>query len=166
MKSGGISIQVNDSEVRSLLDRMAGRMADTTPMMRIIGETVRTSVERNFAADGRPRWEVSGRAASDGGQTLSLTGRLRRSFTVAAGNGWAAVGTNVLYAAIHQFGGKTRPHTIEPRNKKALRTPYGIFRRVHHPGSRIPARPFLMVQPEDWTEIRAAINDYLTGSRP
>jgi phage gpG-like protein len=28
---------------------------------------------------------------------------------------------------------------------------------------RIPARPFLMVQNEDWTEIRAAINRQLIG---
>jgi phage gpG-like protein len=32
---------------------------------------------------------------------------------------------------------------------------------VRHPGSHIPARPFLAVQDEDWAEIRAALGDYL-----
>ncbi len=157
-----ITVTADDREVKNMLSRLSSRMADTTPVMRIIGEIVRASVERNFAAEGRPAWKKSHRAAADGGQTLSLTGRLRRSITVAAGKGWAAVGTNVAYAAVHQFGGQSRPHIIEPKSKKALRTPYGIFRRVRHPGSKIPARPFLMVQPEDWAEIRATINDYLT----
>jgi phage virion morphogenesis protein len=158
-----VSIKVDDKDVRDMLERVQRKMGDTTPLMRVIGEVIRTSVDRNFAAGGRPKWKKSHRAAKDGGETLSLTGRLRRSITVEAGSGWAAVGTNVIYAAIHQMGGKTRAHTIEPRTKKALRTPYGIFRRVRHPGSNIPARPFLAVQDEDWTEIRAAINDYLVG---
>lgn len=158
-----ISVTIDDSAVKSLFGRIGRRLSDSTPLMRIIGETIRSSAERNFTAAGRPRWKPSARAAADGGQTLSLTGRLRRSITVEAGNGWAAVGTNVAYAAIHQFGGKTRPRVIRPKNKKALRTPFGIFKKVNHPGSKIPARPFLMVQPEDWTEIGHAVNDYLTG---
>ena len=152
-----ITVQADDHEVRDLLSRLTGRMTDTTPVMRIIGEIVRSSVEKTFATEGRGAWKKSHRAAADGGQTLSLTGRLRRSITVAAGNGWAAVGTNVVYAAVHQFGARTGPHVIEPRHKKALRTPFGIFRRVRHPGSVIPARPFLLIQEEDKTAIENLI---------
>ncbi len=161
--TAAVSITVDDTEARELLSRLKSRMESTKPLMEVIGEVVRTSVERNFAQEGRPAWEPSRRALEDGGQTLSKTGRLRRSFTVAAGNGWTAVGTNVAYAAIHQLGGHTGPHIIRPRKKKALRTPYGIFRKVNHPGSLIPARPFLQVQDEDWEEIKATINDFLLG---
>lgn len=88
----------------------------------------------------------------------------------------------VVYAAIHEFGGKTRPHIIRPRFKKALawsgssgqystlsqmrtnrvgsgegasRGQFMTMRRiktnkvkifakeVHHPGSNIPARPYM-----------------------
>jgi len=60
---------------------------------------------------------------------------------------WAGIGTNVEYARIHEFGGVTRPHLILPRWKKALHfTKDGkdIFAmKVHHPGSRIPARPYI-----------------------
>lgn len=161
--TAAITITVDDREVRALLARIKSRLGSTKPLMGVIAETIRTSVERNFAASGRPRWTPSARVRDEGGQTLSDTGRLRRSFTVQAGDGWAAVGTNVAYAAIHQFGGKTKPHIIRPKKAKALKTPYGFFKSVKHPGSEIPARPFLMVQDEDWDEIKATINDFLTG---
>ncbi len=49
------------------------------------------------------------------------------------------------YAAIHQFGGTTKPHVILPKNKKALAWPGGTgpVKKVNHPGSKIPARPML-----------------------
>lgn len=158
-----IDVKIEDKEVLEALKKAAERAGDLTPVMRTIGEVVRSSVERNFAASGRPKWKPSKRVIREGGQTLSDSGILRRSFTVAAGRDKVSVGTNVIYAAIHQFGGKTRPHDIRPKNKKALRTPFGLFRKVKHQGSIIPARPFLMVQNEDWTEIKHAINDYITG---
>lgn len=68
----------------------------------------------------------------------------------------------VVYAAIQEFGGQTRPHIIRPRYKKFLRfasssgqfmtikgrrlktnTIYAFAKEVHHPGSKIPARPYL-----------------------
>lgn len=57
------------------------------------------------------------------------------------------VGTNVPYAAIHEYGGKTRPHTIVPKSASVLHFFVGgreVFtRKVMHPGSVIPARPYL-----------------------
>lgn len=154
MTGAAVSITVDDREMRDLLRQVKDRMGNTSPVMKTIGEIVRASVERNFAAGGRPTpWPESGRVKEDGGQTLSLTGRLRRSFTVDAGDGYASVGTNVKYAAIHQFGG-----VIKPKKAKGLKTPYGVFKQV-----TIPARPFLMVHDEDWVEIKAAIGDFLTG---
>jgi phage gpG-like protein len=54
----------------------------------------------------------------------------------------------VLYAAIQEFGGTTRPHVILPRKAKALAfagagggTVFAM--RVFHPGSVIPARPYI-----------------------
>lgn len=136
-----IHITINDSGVRAELGKLAGRLDDLTPVMRNIGEIVRTSVERNFAAGGRPvKWKPSKRVEKYGGQTLSDTGRLRRSFTVRAYKDRAEVGTNVSYAAIHQFGG------IVSMGKKSV---------------RIPARPFLMVQNEDWVKMRRYLERYI-----
>lgn len=161
-----ITVKAHDEAVQQMLRQLSERMRNLKPVMTDIGEIVRTSIERNFAASGRPgKWAPSRRVKQKGGQTLSLSGRLRRSFAVKAGSDRVAVGTNVVYAAIHQFGGRTPARTISPVNKKALFWPGARHpvKSVKHPGSVIPARPFLMVQEEDWTSIRAAINRYLRG---
>lgn len=77
------------------------------------------------------------------------TGALRRSIHSEFEQGGMAstTGTNLVYAAIHEFGGVTKPHTIIPKRKKALRFESGgktIFaKKVNHPGSRITAQPYL-----------------------
>jgi phage gpG-like protein len=52
----------------------------------------------------------------------------------------SSIGTNVKYAAVHEFG--TGPFTIRPKNKKALRFSVGgafhFAKQVRHPG--FPAR--------------------------
>lgn len=61
--------------------------------------------------------------------------------------GTVGVDGTVPYARILHEGGSTRPHDIEPSRGRALCFMWGgqqrFFRRVHHPGSRFPARPYL-----------------------
>jgi len=78
-------------------------------------EQIATSFEQERDPYDRP-WQKSLRADLEGGQTLSDTGRLRRSFTYQANDRGFVVGTNVRYAAIHQYGG-----TIRPKRAKYLR---------------------------------------------
>lgn len=78
------------------------------------------------------------------GQVLNVqSGRLRRSVRAkrARDDGdsiSASVGTSLGYAAIHEFGGTTRPHLILPKNAMALllgnmtedvKTKSGLYRR-------------------------------------
>jgi phage gpG-like protein len=85
------------------------------------------------------------------------TGRLRRSINLQMTDEGdavvASVGTNVIYARIHEFGGTTRPHVIEAKKGKALRfESNGMVyyrRRVNHPGSKMPERSFLRSSLED-----------------
>jgi phage gpG-like protein len=75
--------------------------------------------------------------------TLRKSGTLAKSpRVVSATQNGAVVGTDRRYGAIHQLGGKTPAHIIRPKTKKALKTPYGVFKKVKHPGSNIPARPY------------------------
>ncbi|MBB5351099.1 phage gpG-like protein [Haloferula luteola] len=79
--------------------------------------------------------------------TLRKSGTLAKSVRmVSATAGEALVGSDRHYAAIHQLGGETAPHVIKPKRKKALAWPGmkgGPFASVKHPGSKIPARPYL-----------------------
>ena len=43
------------------------------------------------------------------------------------------------YAKFVHYG--TKPHIIKPKRKKALKTPYGVYKRVKHP--RTKANPYL-----------------------
>lgn len=65
---------------------------------------------------------------------------------------------DVKYARIHEFGGTTRAHIIEPRRAPVLAFVMGgntVFaRRVHHPGSRMPERSFMR---STLTELRGVI---------
>ncbi len=87
-------------------------------------------------------------AKRPGSKTPILTdrGTLKRSVTFEAfGDGSVIIGSNLIYAATHQYGVTTKPHTIKARHAKALHF-NGIFRKsVKHPGSEIVARPFLGV---------------------
>ncbi len=53
----------------------------------------------------------------------------------------------VPYAAIQEYGGTTAPHEIVPVKAQALAFAGSggtrFARRVHHPGSRLPARGYL-----------------------
>lgn len=53
----------------------------------------------------------------------------------------------VPYAAIQEYGGTTAPHDIAPVKAQALvfagAAGTTFARRVHHPGSRLPARAYL-----------------------
>ncbi len=78
------------------------------------------------------------------------SGRLRQSFEgfseQASPTQWriGMRSRNVVYATIQHDGGKTPPHEILPRHKKALFWEGAAHpvRRVNHPGSTIPATKF------------------------
>jgi phage gpG-like protein len=86
------------------------------------------------------------------GQVLKVrSGTLRDSIALTVmddGDGIvASLGTEVKYAAIQEYGGKTAPHVIAPRDASVLAFRIGgktIFaKRVQHPGSRMLERSFL-----------------------
>ncbi len=151
-----IHIDINDRDVQKGLTAILSRGGNLKPLMQDIGEDIARVVEGNFAAGGRPEaWKPSARSRRDSGKPLTDSGRLRRSITVAARNKSVRVGTNVEYARIHQLGGKTRPHTIRPVNGRALFWPGAKHpvKAVRHPGSTIPARPFLVLTDGDLRRI-------------
>lgn len=84
-----------------------------------------------------------------GGKTLQDTGSLRDSIdyattpdSVMVGSNPDKMGTNKVYAAIHQFGGKA-----------------GRGRKV-----TIPARPFVGISKEDMEEVQGTIADFLADA--
>ena len=165
--------KIDDREVARALDRLhakAGRMA---PAFKNIGEALLRSTQDRFSSqvdpDGRPwqRLKASTMAAKaargHSNKILRARGYLADTIRHQANEGGVRIGTNRVYGAIHQFGGKTGAHVIKPVRKKALAWPGGRHpaRSVNHPGSDIPARPFLGLSRQDRERILEVVADHL-----
>ncbi|STO93739.1 phage virion morphogenesis (tail completion) protein [Haemophilus pittmaniae] len=131
-----IEIEINNAQqIASILNKLANAAQDRTPLMRSIAGTMESAVLQNFDAGGRPKWlGLKYRQ----GTPLVDTENLMNSITSYYDNNIAIVGTNEPYAAIHQFGGKA-----------------GRGRKVD-----IPARPFLVLTPQDEDDILEDVQAY------
>ncbi|MFR1008017.1 MAG: phage virion morphogenesis protein [Ruminococcus sp.] len=96
-----------------------------------------------------------------GGLTLTMTGQLKSSINARATEEGAEVGTNLVYAATHQFGASGR--VIRAKNKPYLAFEYhGRTIRKKQVTVNIPARPFLGISDEDRQEIKSLVEEALS----
>jgi len=155
-----IEIEVTVKNLAEAFAALERGLRDATPLMKEIAFVMNDAVAENFEQGGRPTWLGK---KSGGPSKLQDTGRLKSSIVRYYDQSSATVGTNVVYAAIHQLGGKTPPHTIRAKNAKALHFGNRFVKSVRHPGSKIPARPFLDMTEEDSTELELVAEKYLRG---
>ena len=155
----GLSIEITGQEAAlKSLGNIIERTSNPRGLFDLVGASLVTSTQQRFdrgrGPDGNP-WPASIRALTTGGKTLVDTARLLGSLTHNATNTMVEVGTNVIYAAIHQFGG-----TIKPVSSSALRFKIGN-RWVTKSKVEIPARPFLGIDDDDRKEIILIGEDWL-----
>lgn len=148
MAAPGVSVSVTVDGTRAASAALRRLLLAGTNMQRPlaeIGAALLTSTQRRFEDEAGPdgaAWEKSARAQADGGATLRDTARLYQSLTYMVHPRSVEVGTNTLYAAIHQLGGDAgRGHSVH-----------------------LPARPYLGLDTEDEREIQAIVNDHLFGA--
>ena len=182
-----IEAKIQYKPVIDALQRAASQMTNAAPLMASVAGAMHRAAMRNFEEQGRPKWKdlapstklgqaMGGqwKAARAGqsvqvrkpGMILSNTGLLKQSIQMTSSATQAVVGTNLVYAAIHQFGGRTKPHVIRPKNKRALSFGGIVVRSVNHPGSNIPARPFLRLTPGDLRDIVLEANGFVRLRMP
>ncbi len=133
------------------LSGIVRRMDDTGPAWEVIGETVETSIQQNFEEGGRPEKWVELKASTiaererEGkwpGKILVRHGAtgLAGSVSYTAYNDKVVVHGNSVYAAIHNFGGMAGPgRSVEIRK-----------------------REFMMLQGEDYEEVKDTLRRYTT----
>lgn len=143
---GGTSFKLDWDGLDKRVGVAASRISQSQAVMEVIGEMLRSSTVERFDAsegpDGTP-WKPSKRALKEGGKTLVKTGGsgLMGSIDYEASPDHVVVGSNKVYARIHQLGGKTgRGHAVD-----------------------MPARPYLGISEEDIDEARAILADHLVG---
>jgi phage virion morphogenesis protein len=145
------------SQLGAGLARMVALGERPRPIWDAIGQYGESSTRLRFKKQVDPdgvRWKPSIRAQQGGGQTLVMKARLLRSITHNADNNGTAWGTNVKYAAIHQFGG-----TIKAKGKN-LRFQIG-GRFVSVKAVTMPKRSFVGVNADDAREMLAVANDVI-----
>lgn len=198
MSGASIRITVDDAEIAAGLQRLADTGADLRPALDAIGAALVTSTQQRFEAQRGPDGEAWApfapstlRRMSDRRkppQLLRDTTRLYRSIVHQVGDDAVEVGTNVVDAGIHQFGGEiSMPERQGSATFQTVREGAGRAADGRRVGSRlrfarantraksrhtktftvpahsvrIPARPYLGVSDDDRTEILAILADEL-----
>jgi phage virion morphogenesis protein len=159
---------IDDRQVRELMRKLQVRARDLDPALKDIGEYMLIETEARFAGEhdpeGRPWTPLKVRTlyGSSRGKKYTKKGRLTKRFSnyvakrkiltdshnlrsrivYQLGRGSVAIGTNVIYARVHQEGAEF----------SILKTRARI---------RIPARPYLGANAQNRREFVAIVKDHL-----
>ena len=134
------------------IDNLAARWEENKPkishLLSAIALRLEASTHKRFVEEKSPDGKdwIKGQKAS--GKTLTVSGLLNQSITSYSDDEKAVVGTNRIYAAIHQFGG-----IIKAKNKKTLHFTIN-GQDVFVKQVKIPARPFLGISDSDVDSIQ------------
>jgi len=179
-----IKVKIDDKELKVLLADLRGKMADMSPVMKVIAGIMHQSVEEGFEKEG-PGWvplkastiRQRARKGRWPGKMLQASGQLVSSISDKYTSNSAMVGTNKIYAAIQQLGGevshpgrervlhfktyKRGANAGKTRFSKKGKATYGMKASVGPYKIRIPARPYLKLSDPALNDIRTAIMNYL-----
>jgi phage virion morphogenesis protein len=165
MTGAAFSVTLDDAPIKSMLERLEMGIRDDRGLLAILGEYGVASTQARFATQASPEgtpWTPLNQAYADfkGAGYDILTGpsgALKSSQHFVLGMSLVAWGSNMIYAAVHQFGA-----TIVPKSAGALffRLGLGGVREVLAQSVTIPARPYLGISAEDAEEIVALTQDY------
>ncbi len=180
----GASIEIRD-EIGPTLSRLVANAENPTDIMDDVAGYLLLSTQRRFETETDPdgnKWKpLSPRtaAARRGRRTrgydniLRDRGRLYDSLTTAFDASSAIVGTNVKYAAIHQFGGPIRKQerratiyqfydakrdVFDQRFRTKARSNFARDVTIPAYEIQMPARAYLGINAADVAEISAIIN--------
>jgi phage virion morphogenesis protein len=139
----GAAIEIRPEGLAALdrrIDRLLAGLNNPEPLLRELAAAGESQTRRRMESDKRgpdgtpwPEWSPGYAATRHGGQSLlDARGDLIQSLTAFADRQTAGWGTNLIYAATHQFG-----------------------------RGAIPARPFLGVSDDDERELLDLAEDWL-----
>ncbi|NRD32094.1 phage virion morphogenesis protein [Shewanella sp. DC2-4] len=148
-----VDIQFTSGTVLQVLDSLLDKLDDLSEPMNDIAAVLESATESAFEAEADPTTGQAWVSLSDaylkanpkrqGGKILQVSaGGLAASVTADSGDFWAAIGSNKIYAAIHQFGG-TDDMPAGPAG--------------------IPERRYLGVSREDEQSMLGILVEYLVG---
>lgn len=147
------TVKIENAELEKNLDLLFDKFGDLEPFHKSVGEYMLGSIQENFENESAPdgtKWQflspvtTASRLRRHGNAQITIlreSGRLAGSFNYEAGSEQVEIGTPIVYAAIHHFGGQAG------RNKSVT----------------IPERPILGVGLDDEIEINEIAKDFLNN---
>jgi len=140
-----------DTALQKMLKGILSRLGNIRPAAELMGEIALESIQTNFEEGGRPtKWKPVADATIRQRRRLGkwpgrilvrqgYAGGLMGAVAYTALNDRVVVVANKVYARIHHLGGKAgRGHKVD-----------------------IPARPYMMIQDEDWAEMKEELTKYV-----
>lgn len=189
-------VQVDDSNAKIALGKFRLSLAQTDELMTAIGMSMLLSIRRTFREKGSPAGSWAPLAPSTiksnptkygaGHQLLIDKSTLLNSIGVHKAPGSVVIGTNLKYAAVHQFGSRDRGSVFGPRTQamEEATVKVGEHTRLqsrfvgsrdghrlfgprnrfkvgsHSRHQNIPARPYCVFRPEDPRRIQSLVNRF------
>ncbi len=149
-----IEVEFNDSDVMEALAKLSRSLTNLSPLWTTMGDSLIASTERRFDHTEGPdgsKWvprsattlERYKKKGTSFGPILHLTRELRDNFNYHYDANSMTLGSNVLHAAVMQFGAEKQ--SLGPRS----------------PWGNIPARPFIGISVSDREDIFKIINEWL-----
>ncbi len=183
----GVRIVIDDADVMNAINQLERVANNPAQIMADVAAALLQSTQRRFELETAPdgqKWKAlsprtanaragKGRRKRGYGNILRRSNRLYSSLTAQSDNNSAVVGTNVVYAGIHQFGGEIQKAerqqtihmaTIKGRNRfvragRKRKRSMDVTMKAHQ--VIIPERPYLGINDADKAMILTAIEDGL-----
>lgn len=153
----GVAIAVIEDGLAQAADRLTRlTVLDKRELLDTIGRLTQLQTRQRIrdekaAPDGTP-WKPNARGSGE----LYAQGNLYESIDYRVNGNDIEVGSSLVYAAIHHFGG-----IIKPKNAKALAFRVG-GKSVFAKSVTIPARPYLGLSSDNRDELESVISDFIT----
>ena len=181
-----VSITIDEKSLKELKTDLRQRLENMRNMkspLSAIAIHLFRSVIKNFENQGtdKKKWKRLSRftkfvkshreqAPSKRSLILQDSGRLKNSIIPVTGENFAQVGTNVKYARLMNYGGRSEGGSVKIKSFKRtskLGNEYRVkgFTMNIKAGHKVPARPFLIIRKEQNEKIKAiARNWFFKGS--
>lgn len=174
------NIVFNVTDFERSLGELISSFEKRAPLMTMLAGMMEDAVQENFDQQGRPKWQHwksnAYWAQRRGGKILQRSGRLAASITAFSDNDTATVGTNVVYAAIHQSGGKisiparsqqayyrqNKDGSLNNRFARKSKANYSEWHTIPAYEITMPARPFLHLTESDISDMEEKAVGYFS----
>lgn len=183
MAGATFEVESNNDEVQGLVNQLEKKLGDLTPALQDIGEYLQIAHAQRFKDQVSPdgnAWEplspsYQRRKKKNRNRILFADGNLANSLRYQIGNNELKFGTNLPYAAIHQFGGEiniaarsqkmyfkqNKDGTVGNRFTKKDKSNFEQWGTRGAHKIKIPARPFLGTSSADNEEILQLLTEHL-----